>query len=91
MHHYPYADELAGPLQELFPWTNITIDVEGLSGDSVLGPRDEFGFIPRLKFRCSQASAGPYDWILIMGGTNDLGRGVDPEDIYKGLSTYVPI
>ena len=92
MQEYPYADELAGPLQKLFPLTDITVDVAGLSGDSVLGPRDASGFIPRLKSQCSRASAGPYgpyDWILIMGGTNDLGRGADPEDVYEGLSTKI--
>lgn len=88
IYHYPYADHLAGPLQKLFPSTSINIDVEGLSGDAVLGPRDESGFIPRLKSRCLRASATPYDWILIMGGTNDLGRGSDPKDVYEGLSMY---
>jgi hypothetical protein len=26
-----------------------------------------------------------YDWIIILGGTNDLGHGLKPDDIFAGL------
>lgn len=30
-----------------------------------------------------------YDWIIILGGTNDLGHGLKPDDIFAGLEkTY---
>ena len=39
-----------------------------------------------MKNDCAKAAKQPYDWIVIMGGTNDLGWGQPPEVIFENLS-----
>lgn len=92
LQHFPYADHLQAPLQGLFPDTEIVIEVAALSGDRVIGHPETARFLPRLKTRCEKAEekGERYDWILMMGGTNDLGWSVEPDSIYEGLSMYVP-
>lgn len=82
--HFPYADHLPTPLQQLYPETSIHIDVAALSGDRVVGGL----YLRRLESRLSKANASqnPYDWVIIMGGTNDLGWGCVPDRLYEGLS-----
>jgi lysophospholipase L1-like esterase len=84
--HYPYADILHVHLKRLLPSTNIVIDVAGLSGDQVVPPRGNF--INRMESRIKKAAgaAVPYDWVIVLGGTNDLGWSREPEDIYHALS-----
>lgn len=84
MEHYPYADHLPTPLQKLSPKSSIHIDVAALSGDRVLGGQ----YQRRLEARLSKADASqtPYDWVIMMGGTNDLGWENVPDRIYEGLS-----
>ena len=72
------------PLKQTFRSTNITIDVEAHSGDFVTGRQGRF--LLRLESKCLASSATPYDWIICLGGTNDLGLGTQPEEIYEGLS-----
>ncbi len=86
MEYFPYANHLPGPLQKQSPSTTISIDVAALSGDKVTGPTGQY--LRRLESRCTKARAAPYDWIIIMGGTNDLGWGVAAEEIYEGLSIF---
>ena len=43
-------------------------------------------YIDRLNRALIKAKNDPYDWILIMGGTNDLAWGRQPENIYEDLS-----
>lgn len=85
MLHFPYAEHLQRPLEKLFPSTNVIIDVAGVSGDRVMGPPGQY--LRRIEAKCASAIATPYDWIIIMGGTNDLGWGAMPKDIYEALST----
>ena len=58
----------------------IHIDVEGMSGAQVRGQ-----YLGRLSRACTRAKDQLYDWIIVMGGTNDLGWGGQPEDIYEAL------
>ena len=76
---YPYADHLRTGLQHILSTSDIHVDVAGLSGDQVRG-----SYLPRIKRACAIAGT-PYDWIIVMGGTNDLGWGQSPENIYEGL------
>lgn len=89
LKHYPYANHLKAPLQGLFPSTEILIDIAALSGDMVIGHPATARFLPRLKNSCEKAEekGGSYDWIVMMGGTNDLGWGSEVDAIYEGLST----
>lgn len=86
MVHFPYAEHLHWPLQKLLPFTNIIIDVAGESGDRVIGPPGQY--LRRIEAKCAKTTATPYDWIIIMGGTNDLGWGAEPEEIYEALRAY---
>lgn len=76
---YPYADHLRVGLQHMLSTLDIEIDVEGRSGDQVRG-----SYLHRIKAKCANTET-PYDWIIIMGGTNDLAWGQLPPDIYEGL------
>lgn len=77
---YPYADHLRAGLQLSLSTPDIEVDVAGLSGDQVQGR-----YLPRIKAKCADTET-PYDWIIVMGGTNDLGWGQPPDTIYEGLS-----
>lgn len=79
--HYPYAVHLRDQLQVVLPSTKIHIDIEGMSGAQVRGQ-----YTGRLNRACTKAKAEPYHWIIIMGGTNDLGWRGQPEEIYETLS-----
>lgn len=85
--HFPYAEHLQRPLEKLFPSKKVIIDISGFSGDRVISPPGQY--LPRLKAQCAKNQANPYDWILIMGGTNDLGWGAAHEDVYEALSAYL--
>ena len=67
---------------------NLLIDVDGLPGDRVMSPQGRG--LPRLqeKLLKSRDDGGrsPYDWIIIMSGTNDLGWGAEGEEVYEALS-----
>lgn len=81
--HYPYAAQLRKRLKEDLPDTEATVDVAGLSGDRVIAGQ----YVRRIKGLCEKAQDAPYDWIIVLGGTNDLGWGERPDNIYEGLST----
>ena len=66
--HYPYADHLRVGLEHMLSSSNINADVASLSGDRVQGQ-----YLKRIKAKCASAEQNPYDWIIVMGGTNDLG------------------
>ena len=78
--HSPYSAHLQKPLEAVLPSTTITIDTAGQSGDQVQG-----GYLRRIQNACQNAVDDPYDWIIVMGGTNDLGWGRMPDEIYEGL------
>ena len=82
---YPYADFIEAYLAPLFPSTKLLIDVSGLPGDRVVGSGSQF--LNRMQNRCNKAvSEGrPYDWVIVLGGTNDLGWFAEPKVIYDGL------
>lgn len=85
---YPYADFLELYLARLFSSTKLTIDVSGLPGDRVIGSGSQF--LRRMQNRCDKAvSEGrPYDWVIVLGGTNDLGWFAEPKAIYDGLGRF---
>ena len=89
--HYTYSEVLEGVLERFFPSTRITIDISGLSGDQVVGPSSMF--LRRMEGKTAKAAAerAPYDWVIVLGGTNDIARFETPEDIYDGLSKFYPL
>lgn len=82
--HYPYADHLRAGLRYLLSTKNIDVEVAGLSGDLVQGPMGQY--LSRINDKCPVDDQRQYDWIIIMGGTNDIGWGAEPSEIYAGLS-----
>lgn len=85
MRYDPYSEHLQGPLERLLPSTNVIIDVDGVPGDRVIAPPGQY--LRRMNARCAKAVVAPYDWFIVMGGTNDLGWGSTPEEIYASLGT----
>ena len=83
--HYPYATQVRASLKDSLPSTDSTVDVAGMSGDRVIAGQ----YLRRLKRQCENATDKPYDWIIVLGGTNDLGWGEKPESVYEGLSRWL--
>ena len=79
--HYPYADNLRVNLQHKLSTPDIEVEVAGFSGDQVRGL-----YLTRIKAKCPVTKERRYDWVIVMGGTNDLAWGERPEKIYEGLS-----
>ena len=82
--HQPYADRLRAGLRYLLSTKTVDVEVAGLSGDLVQGPMGQY--LGRIKDKCPVDEQRQYDWIIIMGGTNDLGWGAEANEIYEGLS-----
>lgn len=77
---YPYADQLRAELQDKLSSPDIHVDVEGRPGDQVRGL-----YLQRLRSKLEAAVDEPYDWVIVMGGTNDLGWRQQPHDIFENL------
>ncbi|KAH1271686.1 hypothetical protein KXW91_006008 [Aspergillus fumigatus] len=77
--YHPYALRLKEKLQAAFPTTKFTVDEDGLPGDLVIKPGR---FLPRIKEKFDGSN---YDWVIVLGGTNDLGRGYPASKIYPAL------
>lgn len=79
MEFFPYADHLRAGLQRMLSTSDIEVDVDGFSGDQVQG-----SYLRRIKRKCANITT-PYDWIIVMGGTNDLAYRQSSDRIYEGL------
>lgn len=64
------------------PRTSLYDHCAGLMDD--VGDEVRGAYMQRLINRCAKAKA-PFDWIVIMGGTNDFGYGQPPSAIYHNL------
>ncbi|KAI1276161.1 GDSL-like Lipase/Acylhydrolase [Xylaria sp. FL0933] len=76
----PYAGRLIEKIEEAFPGRKVEAEVEGVPGDLVTTG----DFIPRMHDSWRLADH-PYDWTIVLGGTNDLGWGRSAESIIEGL------
>ncbi|KAL8760158.1 MAG: hypothetical protein Q9184_003415 [Pyrenodesmia sp. 2 TL-2023] len=84
LSHHPYAKRLAQRLQTALPSSKITIDIDALSGDRVIGGQ----YSSRLKSHfgtTTSATKTDYDWLIFQGGGNDLGYGKEPTAIFKEM------
>ncbi|KAI1119651.1 GDSL-like Lipase/Acylhydrolase [Nemania sp. NC0429] len=76
----PYAAKVAEKIEAAFPGRKVECEVEGMPGDLVTTGL----FLERM--RMSWASLKhPYDWTIVLGGTNDLGWGRSADAIIEGL------
>ncbi|KAJ5886099.1 SGNH hydrolase [Penicillium subrubescens] len=78
--YHPYAKKLYECLQAAFPTAEFMIEVDGAPGDLVTSPPGSF--LSRIQGKCVTKK---YDWVIVLGGTNDLGFGNDPDKIYAAL------
>ncbi|KAI3337812.1 SGNH hydrolase-type esterase domain-containing protein [Ustulina deusta] len=76
----PYAGRLAEMIEEAFPGRRVECEVEGLPGDLVTNGE----YMPRME-RSWELAQHPFDWTIVLGGTNDLGWGRHAEPIIEGL------
>ncbi|KAJ9511206.1 hypothetical protein QJQ45_017078 [Haematococcus lacustris] len=82
LHAHPFAIELEKKAQE--NGVSLMVDRQGVTGELLL-PH----MVDRLKGLLLQkaGSGTDYDWVVIMGGFNDIMRGVLAEEVMQGLKT----
>lgn len=76
---HPYSTALSKLLDEHCRQEAVVVDTAGVSGEMV---------IPSMTHRLDQLlreASAPYDWVIILGGTNDIGTGVKGEDLLPHL------
>ncbi|KAI0117742.1 GDSL-like Lipase/Acylhydrolase [Nemania sp. FL0031] len=76
----PYANQLVQKIEAAFPGRRIECEVEGMPGDLVTTGR----YIKRMQMSWTVAEH-PFDWTIILGGTNDLGWGRPADAIIEAL------
>lgn len=81
---HPYSHHLTTTLTRAFPSLTIDAQTDGLPGDTVSLPVSRFLRRIEPPF-LSRGGGTPFDWTIILGGTNDLGFGVEPERVFESL------
>jgi len=79
----PYAIQLRLKLAAAFPHHEISCNVEGVPGDQVA--KGKFNERLVASWKLAQRDKQPYDWTIILGGTNDLGWGTPTPQIQEAL------
>ncbi|KAI0545775.1 GDSL-like Lipase/Acylhydrolase [Xylaria curta] len=77
---HPYAERLAQKIEEAFPGRKVECEVEGMPGDLVTNGQ----YLDRMNMSWAMAKH-PFDWTIVLGGTNDLGWGRPADQIIEGL------
>ncbi|KAH7176997.1 SGNH hydrolase-type esterase domain-containing protein [Dactylonectria macrodidyma] len=77
----PYSETLEERLNAEFPDREIRIRTSGVPGDVA----SSSSFQRRFN---QEVNAVPYDWVIILGGTNDLGRLLSVEKVFDALKSY---
>ncbi|KAH7397924.1 SGNH hydrolase-type esterase domain-containing protein [Cadophora sp. MPI-SDFR-AT-0126] len=81
---HPYGISLKSSLEKALPSWNIATDIQGLGGDQAVSPPGLF--FPRMDKLYSEVHPkAPYDWAVILGGTNDLNQDRLASDIFQAL------
>ncbi|KAF9891928.1 hypothetical protein FE257_002891 [Aspergillus nanangensis] len=80
LEYHPYAWKLEEKLKAAFPSHSFRVDVDGLPGDLAITPPGRFS--SRLQAKCAETS---YDWVIMLGATNDLGHGYPCDKIVAAL------
>ncbi|EAQ89382.1 hypothetical protein CHGG_06001 [Chaetomium globosum CBS 148.51] len=85
--HHPYNEMLENMVSMAYPDLDVATVEDGVSGATV-----EHGFQTRIKAQFSppkkvdkEADEKPYDWAIILGGTNDIGMGLPANKIFESL------
>ncbi|QLI73015.1 uncharacterized protein G6M90_00g100570 [Metarhizium brunneum] len=78
LESHPYSIAFAAKVQEALPDTKLHVYTNGRPGDvASFQP-----FRQRLQAECDKRH---HDWVIILGGTNDLAYMVPPEEMYKSF------
>ncbi|CAN8098580.1 unnamed protein product [Discula destructiva] len=81
---HPYEHAVTKTLTRAFPSLTIDAHVSGIPGDTVSLPGSRF--LSRIEPTFLTKGGGtPFDWTVILGGTNDLALGVEPKTIFEAL------
>ncbi|KAJ4396727.1 hypothetical protein N0V93_000948 [Gnomoniopsis smithogilvyi] len=81
---HPYSHHLTTTLTRAFPSLTIDAHTDGVPGDTVSLPGSRYLRRIEPPF-LSRGGGTPFDWTVILGGTNDLALGVDAERIFESL------
>ncbi|KAK0660848.1 SGNH hydrolase-type esterase domain-containing protein [Cercophora samala] len=83
--YHPYHIKMDQMLAMAFPDYEIITVEEGECGDVVRN-----GFLPRIQECLPPAKQKddkpPYDWVVVLGGTNDIAFRIPPQEIFKKLT-----
>lgn len=84
---HPYSLTLLRVLSQAFPSLNITADTDGTPGDVVCSSSTPGSrFLSRIEPKFLTRGGGtPYDWTVVLGGTNDLALGFGADQIFEEL------
>ncbi|CAJ2503868.1 Uu.00g112620.m01.CDS01 [Anthostomella pinea] len=77
---HPYALKLKEKLEGALPHYDVECDVQGREGDQVT----QGGFDKRLETSWAVADR-PFDWTIVLGGSNDLTWNKKAEDVIAAL------
>ncbi|KAI3395983.1 hypothetical protein diail_553 [Diaporthe ilicicola] len=81
---HPYSQRLTSVLSASFPSLTIDAHADGLPGDVVCTAGSRYLRRIEPKF-LTKGGGTPYDWTVVLGGTNDLAFQFAAVDIYKAL------
>lgn len=82
--NHPYAHALTTTLTHAFPSLTIDAHVDGQPGDFVSLSNSRF--LSRIEPTFLTKGGGtPFDWTVVLGGTNDLALGVEAESLFEAL------
>ncbi|KAG4429159.1 hypothetical protein IFR05_015359 [Cadophora sp. M221] len=81
---HPYGISLKASLEKLLPSWDVSTDIQGLGGDQAVSPPGSF-FSRMDKLYTEVHPKIPYDWAIVLGGTNDLNQDRVPSDIFPAL------
>ncbi|EFW99448.1 lipase, gdsl [Grosmannia clavigera kw1407] len=77
---HPYHHALVRKLKAAFPDLEVDVVEDGLSGDV----SSHFSARLTAAFRAKKMMR-PFDWTIVLGGTNDLCSGASPEQTFENL------
>lgn len=81
---HPYSHHLTTTLTRAFPSLTIDAHTDGAPGDTVALPGSRF--LRRLEPPFLTRGGGtPFDWTVVLGGTNDLALGVTADRVFAAL------
>ncbi|KAL8911777.1 MAG: hypothetical protein Q9171_003110 [Xanthocarpia ochracea] len=81
LQHHPYARRLESRLRTALPSHQLTVVVDGLSGDRVI----RGNYISRLKPHFDADAGRNFDWLIFQGGGNDMVWGEESAAIFEAM------